>query len=253
MRPLKTVAIILLIWLLVGVTGVASPLFLPELGQVVTAGLSILQDSSLYPDIWATLSRAATGLIISCIVGIPLGLFFGQHHELFAFFELPIDFLRSIPSSALFFLFILIFGIGNSSKVAVVVYGCAPIMLVGAVYGARPNREKEDRLRMLRIFGATDRQVFRLCVLPDALPQLAAALRVAVSLALVLVIVTEMFLGSNDGLGHRLYDYYLAYRIADMYFVLIILGLIGYAANRFAVEIERRLTFWTPVDSGRIM
>lgn len=243
-RPWFTVVTLLTAWGLAAHFSLVNRLFLPTLAEVAASGAEMLKKSDLYRDAWASLYRALGGLLISFVLAVPLGLVFGRVPRLYAFFEFPVDFFRSIPSSALFFLFILLFGIGDVSKIAVVVYGCALILLVGSLYGARATREKQDRIDMLKSFGARKRQIFFLCVLPDAIPHVAASLRVSASLSLVLVIVTEMFLSANDGLGHRMYDYYLAYQIPQMYCVLLLLGLLGYCINRGAVALERTVAFW---------
>jgi len=208
----------------------------------------MLSGSEVYLDAAMTGYRALVGLALSGLVAIPLGLLLGRSQRLYEFFEFPTDFLRSIPSSALFFLFILVFGIGDSSKVAVVFYGCSLIILVNTIYGARPTKEKQDRINMFLSFGATRSQIFRLVVLRDALPHIAAGFRICVSLSLVLVVVTEMFLTANNGLGRRIYDFYLAYRVPEMYAAIIILGLLGYAANKVSLIVERRTSFWLPTQ-----
>lgn len=244
-RPAATVIAVLFIWWAVTALELVNPLFLPPLGKLGLAFWA-LSDSGIYWDAFATAYRAILGLVISAVVAIPLGLIMGRNARLYEYVELPTDFFRSVPSSALFFLFILVFGIGDTSKVAVVFYDCSLILLVNAVYGARPNREKLDRINMLRSFGATNWQVFRLAVLPDALPHIAAGVRVCASLSLVLVIVTEMFLGASTGLGMVIYDAYLAYRIPQMYAVIILLGFLGFAINKLCVLLESRATFWQP-------
>lgn len=247
-RPWTTVCAIFLLWFAATEFSWVNPLFLPPLNAVVRSFVDLSTTLDTYRDIVVTVMRAAIGLAISFAAAVPLGLLLGRLPRVYEFFELPVDFFRSIPSSALFFLFILFFGVGNASKVAVVVYGCSLIMLVGAIYGAQPTREKQDRVNMLKSFGATRLQVLYLAVLPDALPHIAASVRVCVSLALVLVIVTEMFLGSNDGLGHALYDRYLAYDIAAMFSLLIVLGVIGYLANKLSILAERHTAFWAPAQ-----
>lgn len=244
-RPATTIAGVLILWWALTAFEVINPLFLPPLGKVGLA-LSELSATGIYWDAFTTTYRAVLGLVISVLVAVPVGLIMGRNASLYQYIELPADFFRSIPSSALFFLFILIFGIGDASKIAVVFYGCSLILLVNAVYGARPTREKQDRINMLRSFGATNWQIFRLAVIPDALPHIAAGIRVCASLSLVLVIVTEMFLGASSGLGKVIYDAYLAYRIPQMYVVIIVLGLLGFAINKFCVLLERRATFWQP-------
>jgi NitT/TauT family transport system permease protein len=246
LRPFSTIAVLLGAWWAAGTLGWVNPLFLPTLGSVAKALVSLLSRLEIYIDTLATTYRALLGLALSVLLAVPLGLVFGRFPKLYQFVELPVDFFRSIPSSALFFLFVLIFGVGDTSKVAVVFYGCSLILLVSTIYGAKPSREKQDRINMLRSFGATSWQIFYLAVFHDALPHITAGLRVCVSLSLVLVIVTEMFLGASTGLGRQIYDFYLAYRIPEMYAALIVLGLLGFSANKLGSLLERRLSFWLP-------
>jgi ABC-type nitrate/sulfonate/bicarbonate transport system permease component len=244
-RPLITVALVIVVWWGSTATGWINPLFLPQLSALVKALVRLLSESTIYLDTVATLSRAILGLLLSFLVAVPLGLVFGRFMSVYKFLEFPVDFFRSIPASAIFFLFVLFFGIGDASKVAVVFYGCSLILLVNTVYGAKPTREKQDRINMLRSFGATPQQIFYLAVLPDAVPHIVAGLRVCVSLSLVLVVVTEMFLSANRGLGRRIYDFYLAYNIPEMYAAIIVIGLVGFGANKLIVFFERRICFWT--------
>ena len=248
LRTLCSIAVITLVWWLVGNLHLINPLFFPSLGSLGKALVHLLSGGEVYLDAIMTTYRALLGLALSGLVAVPLGLLLGRSQRIYEFFEFPTDFLRSIPSSALFFLFILFFGIGDASKVAVVFYGCSLIILVNTIYGARPTKEKQDRINMLLSFGATRNQVFRLVVLRDALPHITAGFRICVSLSLVLVVVTEMFLSSSNGLGRRIYDFYLAYRVPEMYAVIIILGLLGYAINRFSLMVERRTSFWLPTQ-----
>jgi NitT/TauT family transport system permease protein len=245
LRPFSTIALVLGAWWVASTFGWVSPLFLPTLGSVTKALVNLLSRLEIYVDTVATTYRALLGLALSVLVAVPLGLVFGRFPGLYQFVELPVDFFRSIPSSALFFLFVLIFGVGDASKVAVVFYGCSLILLVSTIYGAKSTREKQDRINMLRSFGATPWQVFYFAVFRDALPHITAGLRVCVSLSLVLVIVTEMFLGASSGLGRQIYDSYLAYRIPKMYAAITLLGLLSYGANKISLFIERRTSFWS--------
>jgi ABC-type nitrate/sulfonate/bicarbonate transport system permease component len=244
LQPIITVVIFLLLWWIITIW--INPLFLPKLDSLAKAFINLFLSMDTYINILATVYRAIVGLLLSGVVAVPLGLIFGRSSWLYNFFELPVDFFRSIPSSALFFLFIFMFGIGDASKIAIVVYGCSLILLVNTIYGARPNREKQDRINMLRSFGAKPWQIFYLAVIRDAVPNIASGFRICISLSLVLVIVTEMFLGSTNGLGKQIYDYYLAYRVPEMYAVIIILGLLGFVANKVSLMVEKRLSFWLP-------
>lgn len=243
---LITTAVIIGLWWITSANGWVNAIFLPRPESVLKALIRLFTTESFQWDILLTSYRAISGLALSIIFAVPLGLLFGRAPQLYRFVELPVDFFRSIPSSSLFFMFILVFGIGDISKIAVVFYGCSLILLVNTIYGAQPTREKRDRIRMLRSFGASRRQIFNLAVFRDAIPHIAAGIRICVSLSFVLVIITEMFLSANRGIGRQIYDSYLAYRIPEMYAAILILGLVGYAANEACVVLERRVAFGTP-------
>jgi len=137
-------------------------------------------------------------------------------------------------------LFIVFFGLGDASKIAVVFYGCVFVFVVGAMYGARGGPESAARREAVRAMGASRIQTFVVVVVPEALLSVATSLRLAVSYALVLVIFTEMFLGADDGLGRRLIDCYLALKIPEMYVYIVTLGLAGITANKLCELLETR-------------
>ena len=130
------------------------------------------------------------------------------------------------------------FGLGDASKVAVVFFGCFFVFLIGALYGARGGSETLVRKSALRTLGASSRQEFLLVVVPESLLSVATSLRLAASLALVLAVFTEMFLGAEDGLGRRLIDAYLSLSIPTMYVYIVTLGLVGVFTNKTLEALE---------------
>lgn len=231
--------LVILVWLLMGPLGLTHPIFFPDLLDVGAALYREIRDPAVWGDMIATSYRALLGLLISIVVGVPTGLLLGRSHGLYRHFALPLDFIRSIPAATLFPLFILIFGIGNLSKIAVVSYGCIFILMVAAMYGARATHDDDPRILALRCFRASKLQIYRYVIIPVAVENILSGLRIATSVAFVLVVITEMFLGANDGLGKRIYDMYLAYRVPEMYALLVLLGLLGFAANRAVEGVER--------------
>ncbi|MBI5371270.1 MAG: ABC transporter permease [Sphingobacteriales bacterium] len=243
--PLISISIILLIWWLINVLGLVNPLFIPKIGDTFSRFFDLLGKGSTYNNLWLTSFRALLGLFLAILVGVPAGLILARKKWLFKFVELPIEFFRSVPASALFPLFILFFGIGDAAKVSVVFYACSLILLINSFYGALPNQEKTDRINMLKTFGANRYQVFMYAVVRDAMPNISAGIRVCLSYSFALVVVTEMFLGANEGLGKMIYDYYLQYRIPEMYASIILLGLTGFIVNQLYIYFERKYIFWS--------
>jgi NitT/TauT family transport system permease protein len=190
----------------------------------------------------ASLYRLTLGFALAVGIGVPLGLLIGSSRRLVESLEFLIDFFRSLPASALFPMFILFFGIGDRSKVAVIVFSCALIILVNAIYGVKNC--KEARLRAARAMGANRTALFTKVIFPEALPHIFAGLRISVSIGLILVVVTEMFIGTHRGLGQRIYDAHLMFRIAEMYAVILLTGVLGYVLNKIFITIEAKVFHW---------
>lgn len=244
LHTVSSISAILLVWWLVNIGELINPLFIPDIRDTFSKLINNLAQSNTYYSLFLTIFRAFAGLLLAAIVGIPIGLILARFSTLFKFIEFPIEFFRSVPPSALFPLFILFFGIGDSSKIAVVFYACSLILLINSYYGALPDQEKIERINMLRTFGASRFQIFFMAVIRDAMPNISAGFRVCLSYSLALVVVTEMFLGANEGLGKMIYDYYLQYRIPEMFGTIIILGITGFIINQFYLLFEKKILFW---------
>jgi NitT/TauT family transport system permease protein len=202
--------------------------------------MDMIGDRLYWSDLLVTLRRAAVGFALAALAGIPLGLLFGVFASAYDLMSANVDFLRSIPTAALLPLFIVFFGIGDLSKIAVVFFGCVFIFLIGALYGARGGPESAARKSAVRVMGATPLQEFFVVVVPESLLTVAASLRLAASLALVLAVFTEMFLGAEDGIGRRLIDVYLSFSIPAMYVYIVTLGLIGVLVNKALEALESK-------------
>jgi NitT/TauT family transport system permease protein len=134
------------------------------------------------------------------------------------------------------------FGIGDAPKIAIVVFACTPVVLVNTVYAVR-NSPRTRRIAAAAM-GANKLQILIYVVLPEALPGVFAGLRTSLSLSLVLVIVSEMFIGTTSGLGFRIMDEHYMYRIPEMYATLVFVGLLGYLLNQVFLLVERRVVHW---------
>jgi ABC-type nitrate/sulfonate/bicarbonate transport system permease component len=233
--------LIIVFWWCATRPGAINPMFVPPPEAVFHALARQAGTDAFWIDMAKTTMRAGVGLAIAAASGVPLGLLIGRLPALHKHLRFPIDFIRSIPSATLFPLFILSFGIGDTARVAVAVYGCFFVILIAAIVGAQDTADRKKRISAVKSLGATTVQVYKWVVLPDALASVMAGLRIAVSFALVLVVITEMFLGSVDGLGRRIYDAYLSYQTADLFSALIALGVVGYIANLAVERLQWRL------------
>ena len=231
-------------WWVVVSLRMVSPLILPSIPALSHAAQSLLLRSpGLWPDIGATIGRSLVSLAIAAAAGVPLGVLMGYVPLIYASLESGLEFARAIPPVTLFPLFILAFGFGELSLIATPLYGCIVIIILNSTYGV--IGVPKVRRTVGRLSGLSRAAVFRKIIIPDALPQITVGLRTALSLSIVLTIVAEMLVGTDRGLGRKIYNYQLSFDSAEMYVAILIAGVIGYLTNRLFVVCQRRYVHWT--------
>jgi acyl-CoA synthetase (AMP-forming)/AMP-acid ligase II/ABC-type nitrate/sulfonate/bicarbonate transport system permease component len=236
--PLALIAL----WFLVNVTKMVDPFFLPSPVAVGKQLGILLSTVSTYEHILKTFYRMMAGYFIAVGIGVPLGIILGYWEKVYDSVEFIIDFFRSFPATAMFPLFMLAFGLGDGSKIALVVFGCALLILVNTTYGVHGG--SRTRKMVAETMKASESYIMAKVVLPEALPQIAAGLRLALSLSLIIIVVLEMFIGTKHGLGFLIYNAHMTYQIADMYALIVLAGLIGYFINQGFVKLEDKVIHW---------
>jgi NitT/TauT family transport system permease protein len=235
--------VIVILWLILADwTQSVSTILLPPLASVMQKLYDLTVQNRLWQDVSATLWRWCIGFTLGVVSGTVCGLFLGVSRQLYRAVELPLEFFRAMPVTALFPLFLVFFGIGDESKIAMIFFPTFLLMIINACYGVK--HATPERLRMAFVFGATPWQQFTRVIWPEALPQIFIGMRLALSLSLIVTVVSEMFIGTDYGLGQRVYDSYLTSSITTLYAILIVLGLMGYGLNKTLLKIEKHLIFW---------
>ena len=187
-------------------------------------------------DVIATLVRSIIAFAISFPAGLVIGAFAYKAPRARDVRAL-VDFLRSIPGTSLVPVFFVIFGIGEVSKIAAAVYGGALTVAISTIVGlSLINRER--RYAIERLYGSTNASFLRF-EFPEILPTLLVGLRTSISLCLVLVTVSEMFMGTDIGLGSIIMDSRYAGKIPVLYTAIFITGVLGFALNRAANLLEK--------------
>ncbi len=229
-------------WALVAHARWISPLFLPAPGQVLLQLWTDFATGQILPHVAATLLRVTVGCGLGISLGIFLGLVLGYWPTAYACCEALIDFFRSIPIACLFPLFLVILGIGDKAKIGTAAWASTFIVLLSTVYGVR--HANPTRILVAKSLRANELQLFTKILLPEALPHIMVGCRTATSLGLVVVLVTEMFMGTETGLGREIYDASIVYRTPKLYSGILVTGLLGYCLNRAFVALERRVVHW---------
>lgn len=235
--------LLILIWALVAQLGLIDSFFLPGPFTTIIKLIQLLASGAILGDLFSTLERVVISFLIALIIGLPLGLLLGRTEKIYRSVEFIIDFFRSTPATALFPLFLLIFGITDKSKIAVAAFAAMLIIIFNTAYGVMHARK--SRLLAAQIMGATKTQIFRWILFWESLPQTFIGLRNAVSLSLVIIVVTEMFIGTTSGLGRRIIDSQITYEIPTMYATILLAGITGYLLNLIFIAIEKRFLHWS--------
>jgi len=242
-RMLIGPAVVLLLWTVVTTAGLVRPIFLPPPQQVFHALYLLAADGTLWVDSGATLYRTGVAFLVAAIVGLLIGVPLGISARLYESFEVVFAFFRSMPSPALVPLAMLLFGISNLARISVAAFTCS---LINAIQGAYAVRQiPRHRVLAARLAGAGGAFLLTRVLIPSALPGVVAGWRITLSLSLIIIVVTEMFIGTRSGLGMRIYDFHLMFRSADMYAVILVVGIMGYALNKGVEVAESRLVHWS--------
>ena len=194
-------------------------------------------------DFLKTIYRTAASTLIAAIIAISLGIVLGSSERLYRSLEFVIDFFRSTPASAMFPLFLVLFGVGDETKIAVAAFGAVLVILFNVAYGVMNARK--TRLLAAKVMGASRWRVLFDVMLLESLPQTFVGLRNGVSLALVIIVVAEMFIGSQDGLGHSVFEAQQLFDMPRMYAAIFAAGALGYGLNLMFLLIERRFVHWS--------
>jgi ABC-type nitrate/sulfonate/bicarbonate transport system permease component len=221
---------------------IVDPVLLPPPTTTFKAMWTGMIHGKLGGDFLKTVERTTLATLIAAAIAIPLGILLGSSEKVYRSVEFVIDFFRSTPASAMFPLFLVLFGVGDKTKISVAAFGAALVILFNVAYGVMNARK--TRILAAKAMGASRLRVLTDVMLLESLPQTFVGLRNGVSLALVIVVVAEMFIGSTDGLGQRVFEAQQLFAMPDMYAAIFAAGALGYSLNLIFLMIERRFVHW---------
>ena len=192
-------------------------------------------------DVVPSVLRLGAGFAIAVVTGIAGGLLLGESRRARLLAEPLLEFLRAIPPAALIPAGAVVFGVGSTMKVLLIAVACVWPILLNTVDGvAGIDRTMRDTSRSYRL-GSLDR--LRSVVLPAILPQTFAGVRTSLSVAVVVMVVSEMVV-STDGIGFFIVQSQRSFDMAELWSAIVLLGLLGYAGNCILTVVERRMLRW---------
>lgn len=229
------------LWELAARANWVSPLFFPAPSVIAEALARLATAGRLPADAAATLVRAAEGVVAGCAPACVLGLAMGASPRLRAVFDPLIAASHPLPKIALLPLLMVVFGIGELSKVMAVALAAFFPMLLSAMAGVRSINPL--LFEVVESYGATRRKVFTRVVLPGSLPMLLTGLRISGNVALVTTIAVEL-VAAERGLGVLIWFSWETMRSEELYAGLFVIALIGIAFNASLGWLALRLVPW---------
>jgi NitT/TauT family transport system permease protein len=221
-------ASLFVIWHIASTWIIPSVLF-PTPWKVLLKGIELAEDGTLWEQSSASLARIATGFVGGSLIGIPIGLAIGSFPIVRRLLEPYTEFLRFIPATAMITVAVIWFGIGESSKIFLIIYTTVFIVIINTAAGV--NAVAPNKIRAARSLGAGPFQIFFFVALPATVPYILTGMRLAMANSFVTIIAAEL-VAANNGLGRMIWDSRM-YMLVDQIFVaLVVLGFLGFTADR---------------------
>jgi ABC-type nitrate/sulfonate/bicarbonate transport system permease component len=216
---------------------------LPSVLETLSALAGLLGTAAFWSELGATIGIAAIGLAVSSVIGVVFGVLAGRFPLVRSATLAVTEFLKPIPPIVVLPLAVMIWGPTQQMAIFLVIVGCALAIAIQTIAGV----EDVDpvALSTARSYGIGTAESLWRIVLPSSLPFIGTAMRIAAPASLVVTVVAGL-LGGSPGLGRSIYLAQSAGEVANMYALVVVLGVLGVAAQGISSAAERRLLHWHP-------
>jgi ABC-type nitrate/sulfonate/bicarbonate transport system permease component len=219
----------------------STSIFVPKPAPLASTFVQTWFGERILTDVLPSMGRLLIGVVAAIVIGVVGGLLIGSFRWLRDFTEPVLEFFRAIPPPVLVPVLMLLVGITDSMKVAVIVSGCVWPVLLNTIEGVRAvDGVLSDSAHT---YGITGRARVKYLVLPSAGPQIMAGIRQCLSIGLILMVISEMF-ASSSGLGFTIVQFQRSFAIPEMWSGIVVLGLIGVAMSFIFQWTEQRVLRW---------
>nr|WP_228045885.1 ABC transporter permease [Saccharopolyspora sp. HNM0983] len=231
----------LLIWELVPRIGLVDDLFLPPVSRVVSSWLALAADGQLWIDLGASLGRAVAGFLLAVAIAVPLGLLIGWYRLADELLSPLLEVFRNTAALALLPVFVLLLGLGETSKISLITFACVWPILLNTISGVRTVDHL--LLKSARSLGFGSAQVFAKIVLPASVPTVFTGIRLAAASSILVLVAAEM-VGAKAGLGYLINAAQYNFEVPEMYAGILTISVLGLGFNRALTALEHRLSRW---------
>ncbi|MGQ0550899.1 MAG: ABC transporter permease [Armatimonadota bacterium] len=217
--------------------------FFPAPSSILGTFAGLVSSGELLLHVTASLKRVLLGFVVGAVPGLGLGLAMGLSRWVRAALNPMIAATYPIPKSAIVPLVMLIFGLGEASKVALVAIGVFYLVLINTMAGVM--NIQRIYLEAARNFGADRLGLFRTVALPGALPFIFTGLRLGMGIGLILIVIAEM-VGARSGIGYMIWQAWQIFAVERMYVGLVVIAILGWLTSLILDGVERLLVPWKP-------
>ena len=232
---------LLAVWEAAPRLGLVDATFLPPFSDVAVAWWQLLLDGQLLDNTVASLGRSLAGFGLAVAIAVPLGLLIGWYKPVAELLGPLLEVFRNTAALALLPVFVLLLGIGETSKISIVLYACVwPILLntISAVRTVDPTL-----LKLARSLDLPPARLFQKVILPASAPTVFTGIRLAGAVSILVLVAAEM-VGAKAGLGYLVNASQFNFAIPQMYAGIVTISVIGVVFNQLLVALERRFTSW---------
>lgn len=242
------VLVFVLVWQLSAEFNLVDRSVIPPFSKVIAALVDGFVGGRLLPDLEISMARAGAAFGIAIVVAIPLGLFMGSFRRFEDFIDPLLQTFRQTSALAIYPVFILLLGLGETSKVTIICWAAFFPILLNTISGVK----QVDRrlIEMARVFGASRAEVFRRVVLPAATPAIFVGLRLSGTISLLLLVAAEM-IGAKKGLGFLIINAQYNFEIPLMFGSIVLLAVIGLGLNYGLLVLQGWFCRWEQPDEAR--
>ncbi len=235
------IAVLVILWEVLPAAGIIDQFLLPSFSNVIKCLGGLFLSGEMFRHIEASLGRSGIGFFAAILFSVPVGIFMGWFKGFERFMDPLIQACRNTSTLALYPVFILFFGLGEVSKVSIIIWGSMwPILLntISGVKGVDPML-----IKFANSMGISKPVLFLKLIIPMALPSILTGLRLSAATSILMLVAAEM-LGADTGMGFMIFYYQERYAIPEMFAGIISISILGLLVNFMMVKLEKRLTRW---------
>ena len=221
--------------------GIIDPLFLPAFSTTIQTLFELAVSGKLLVHVLVSLQRASAGFGLALLLSVPLGFLMGWYNKFERYTDLFVQSLRNVSTFALLPIFLLLLGLGESSKIAIIFYGASWQILMNTISGVKSV--DPIYIKAAKSMGVSDWELFKKVIFPASIPSIVIGARLGAKIALMVVIAAEM-IGAKSGLGFFIQNAQFNFMVPEMYAGILTLAVLGLVVNYLLVWFEKKTTSW---------